>query len=344
MIPRKPIDLKEIFNTLWGHKKLIIKANIISLLVIGIYIFSLPRTYSSSLKLAPEVQSGSSMSGGIGALASMVGISFGGASEDAFYPEIYPELIKSNQFLGEMFYAKVETADGKLQTNLGTYLQRHQKYPWWGHAINPIKKFFKSLTSSGTQGGKDTLNTFWLTRDQSELFEFLAGSISCQVDKKTSVVTLGFSAQDPYIAATMTDTLRVKLQEYIIDYRTKKAQVDLKFAEDLHKEAVLKYETASKDYARFCDTHRDITLNRFIQEQTKLENDMQLSYTILSQATQQLELAKAKLQERTPSFTVLSMATVPVKPSAPKRMIALMITVILTVGACSVYIYIKHIL
>ncbi len=343
MTPRTPIDLKVIFNTLWVNKKLIIKATIISLIIVGIYVFSLPRTYTSTLKLAPEVQNSSGMAGGLGSLASMVGISLSGASEDAFYPEIYPELIRSNQFLGEMFHTQVKSADGKIQTNLGSYLKSHQKFAWWIYLISPVKKFFNSLTQ-GTQqrGAQDTLNTFWLTREQSKIFEFLAGCITCQVDKKTSVVTLGFSAQDPYIAATMADTLRVKLQEYIINYRTKKAQVDLQFAEELYQETAKKYEKASEVYARFTDTHRDLSLNKYLQEQTALENEMQLSYTMFSQASQQLQLAKAKLQERTPSFTVLSMASVPVKPSAPKRIITLLITMLLTVGGCSAYIYAKH--
>ena len=35
----------------------------------------------------------------------------------------------------------------------------------------------------------------------------------------------------------------------------------------------------------------------------------------------QLEAMKAKLQERTPAFTTLKSATVPIKPAGPKRMI-----------------------
>ena len=46
---------------------------------------------------------------------------------------------------------------------------------------------------------------------------------------------------------------------------------------------------------------------------------MQLKYTTYQTLVAQLENAKAKLQERTPAFTILSGSSVPVKPAGPKR-------------------------
>lgn len=52
-----------------------------------------------------------------------------------------------------------------------------------------------------------------------------------------------------------------------------------------------------------------------------MENEMQLKFNTYSAMRTQLEAMKAKLQEKTPAFTTLQNASVPIKPAGPKRMI-----------------------
>jgi uncharacterized protein involved in exopolysaccharide biosynthesis len=56
-----------------------------------------------------------------------------------------------------------------------------------------------------------------------------------------------------------------------------------------------------------------------------LENDMQLKYNIYQQVVEQRQLAQAKLQERTPAFTIVQRATVPIKHSSRPKVITLAI-------------------
>jgi uncharacterized protein involved in exopolysaccharide biosynthesis len=62
-------------------------------------------------------------------------------------------------------------------------------------------------------------------------------------------------------------------------------------------------------------------LESYRAKQSDLENDMQLKYNTYSALSTQLQQAKAKVQERTPAFTTIKGAAVPVKPSGPKRML-----------------------
>ena len=48
---------------------------------------------------------------------------------------------------------------------------------------------------------------------------------------------------------------------------------------------------------------------------------MQLKYNTYTTLMTQYQAAKAKVQERTPAFTVVKGAAVPIKPAGPKRMI-----------------------
>ena len=52
----------------------------------------------------------------------------------------------------------------------------------------------------------------------------------------------------------------------------------------------------------------------------------------------QLQASRAKLQERTPSFTVLSGASVPIKPAGPKRMIFVAAMLFLTFLGTAFYL------
>ena len=83
----------------------------------------------------------------------------------------------------------------------------------------------------------------------------------------------------------------------------------------------LEYNEAMKAYSSYCDTHQNIILQSFQSERDKLENDLSLKQNLLTTMETQLQATKVKLQERTPAFTTLTNATVPVKPAGPKRMI-----------------------
>ena len=93
------IDLRVIFNKIWSRRKLFYKVLPVVLILSCIYIFSIPRYYTSDTKLAPEL--GNSMSGGtLGSIASSFGIDLGEMqTSDAITPLLYPDLMEDNKFV-----------------------------------------------------------------------------------------------------------------------------------------------------------------------------------------------------------------------------------------------------
>ena len=61
-----------------------------------------------------------------------------------------------------------------------------------------------------------------------------------------------------------------------------------------------------------------------------MENDMQLKYNAYTTINTQLQAAKAKVQEKTPAFTTLKCASVPIKPAGPKRIVFVVSMLILS--------------
>ena len=133
------------------------------------------------------------------------------------------------------------------------------------------------------------------------------------------VITISVTDQNAVIAANMADTVKTRLQNFITDYRTSKARVDLEYNKKLYAETKARYDKARRLYAEFVDANQDIILQTVRQRQVELENDMQLQYNAFTQVAAQLMAAEAKVQEETPAFTTLQSATVPVLKAGPKR-------------------------
>ena len=153
------------------------------------------------------------------------------------------------------------------------------------------------------------------------LLDKIKSNISCDVDKKTEVITIKVEAQDPLVCATMADSVRVHLQDFITRYRTNKARVDVEHYEKLAVKSKKEYEYCAQIYSAYCDANQDVMLQSFLSKRDELENEMQLKFNTYSAMRTQLEAMRAKLQEKTPAFTTLQCATVPVKPAGPKRII-----------------------
>ena len=164
-------------------------------------------------------------------------------------------------------------------------------------------------------------------------------------DKKTGVTTLTVTMQDPLISAALTDTVMHCLQNYIADYRTNKARHDLAFTEKLFNEAQENYYEAQQKYARFMDGNQNIIMQSFRTEQERLQNEMNLAYGVFTQVSQQLQLAKAKVQEITPVYTVVQPATVPLRPAKPNKIMILIGFVFLAgVGSIGWILFVKDLL
>ncbi|MCF0192518.1 MAG: chain-length determining protein, partial [Prevotella sp.] len=148
------IDLRKFFKTVFSHKLLFFI--VLTLATgLGVYIsFCIPKEYTTTVVLAPESSevSGSDLS----SLASMVGVRLGSSSNnDAFYPQIYPSLFDSNDFIIPLWKTNVETIDGKVKTNLYDYVLHHRTAPWWSIYIDKLSKKFLPKPVVGKKKGKN---------------------------------------------------------------------------------------------------------------------------------------------------------------------------------------------
>lgn len=314
------IDWMDILRRIIAIRKTLYKAAGVGV-VLGIIIaLSIPKQYTVTVTLSPEM-GGDKASGGLASLASsFLGGGASSNSPDALNAILAPDIVASTPFVLELFNTRVQTLDGELDTTLVAYLDE-QKTPWFsyiikapGMAIGAIKSIFTEKVDTVS-----ALNPFQLTEKEATKVEGLRKAIIANVDKKTAMTTITVTLQDSKVTAIVADSIVAKLQQYIIDYRIKKAKEDCSYLEQLYKERQQEYYNAQSKYAHYFDSNRNIALQSVRAEQERLQNDMNLAYQVYSQVAQQLQVARAKIQEEKPVFAIIEPAIVPLLPSSTSR-------------------------
>ena len=335
------IDFKKIFSDLLKHKMLYAKVLPVAFILAAIYALSLPNYYSCTVKLAPELGANSKSGSSLAGLASSFGINLGGASAgaDALNPTLYPDLMNSVDFKTGLFEVPVTREKDQKTFTYYDYLMNEQKTPWWSAGMKAIFSIFNSQSSIEKNAKVDP---FKLTKAQTKIVKKINKNVSCDVDKKTYVITINVTDQDPLICATLADSVKTRLQKFITDYRTSKARVDLEYNKKIFAEAKARYEKARDAYSSFSDSHRDVSSQRGQTKQADLQNEMQIQQQIMQQIVAQMQQADMKVQQETPAFTTLQSATVPVLKAGPKRAQMCLIFLFLAFLGTTAYILYKE--
>ena len=244
-----------------------------------------------------------------------------------------------------MFPVEITTKDGELTTTYYDYLQHHSKEAWYMSLFGKLTKLFKSKNDEQRitgMKGKTFSPAFLLTDDQHDIAGAIANKIQCDYDRKTGVVSVMVKDLDPLVCALIADTVSNKLQNFILDYRTKKARKDLEYTQLIYTQTKAEYEESNERYVAAVDANWDLVNETAKARLEALSNDKSLKYQTFSASAQKLEVAKAKLQEATPVITVLQGASVPQKPAGPKRVFITLALIFVTCFFCSVFIIVKN--
>jgi uncharacterized protein involved in exopolysaccharide biosynthesis len=341
---QKYIDISKIAALVWEKRKTFVKVWVVTFILSCIWILPQPRYYVCEVKLAPEMN-GTEVSGGLSSIASSFGVNLDGlGGNDAIYPTLYPDLFQSPEFTTELFDIQVKTIDESVCTDYYTYLSNHQKK---NPLTQPVLRFLGWLKSLSEKPSKDVEsghNPFRLSKKEQGIMFKIQKSILCSVDKRTDVISISVKDQDALVCATMADSVMTHLQNFITNYRTKKARLDLEYYQHLTDSARIEYIEAQNRYSDYCDAHNNILLQASISQRDRLENELSMKLNTYQAMLTQLQATKAKVQEKTPAFTTLQSATVPLKPAGPKRMIFVAAMLIFSTLVTSVMICRKYLI
>ena len=331
------IDYRAVFREILKRKRLFYKILPITFLLSIIYILCIPRYYVTDTKMAPEIEN--SMAGGtLGSIASSFGFDLSDMeTSDAITPMLYPDLMEDNGFVTGLFPIQVKSQDGSINTTYHDYLKKYQKEPWWTRVIYSIISLLPKKEEGG-KGKQGEADPYILSKNEDDIAVAIRNNVKLSTDKKTGVITITVKAQDRLVCKTIADSVRGHLQQFISSYRTNKARTDLEYYKNLVAEAKHEYQKARQVYGSYSDANSDLVLESYRSKREDLENEMQLKFNAYSALNNQMQAAKAKVQERTPVFTLIKGAAMPIRPAGPKRMLFVLEMLILAFIGTSLYV------
>ena len=178
-----------------------------------------------------------------------------------------------------------------------------------------------------------------LTNKQRDVRQILSGLISLNVNPKEGILTLTATMQEAKVAAQLGQRAQELLQQYITEFKIKKAKANLDFIQQRFDESTKKFETAQEKLASFRDRNKSVTLATARTEEERLTSQYNLIYSIYSELAKQIEQAKIQVKQDTPVFTIIEPVSVPTSRSKPNRPMILIIWFILggVVGTAIVF-------
>ena len=331
------IDLLALAMKVLAERRLLAKFVLVAAVVGVIVALGRSKAYTAEVILAPEMSSGGlGMADNLMDMASSFGFDIGRKSSiDAIYPEIYPTLMSSNDFILKLLDVPVTLKGEKTTKTYMDHILHDGSIPFWSYPMVWVKSLFKKKEAAPGEGGIDP---FRLSQNEESLIDGIRGAISCVVDKKTSIITISVTDLDPQVAAIMADTLQLRLQKYITDYRTKKARNDVEYYSKLFKESKKEYVEAQERFTSFADSNAKMVLESFIAKREELEGEMELKQKLYIQMATQLQSSQAKVQERTPAFIVIQASTVPNRSSSTPRSFTVLLFIVMGIGLDALWI------
>ncbi|MCF0189780.1 MAG: hypothetical protein HUJ96_00825 [Marinilabiliaceae bacterium] len=349
------VDIVWLLRYLFAQRKTVLLTTCVTIIICIIVYVCKPNVYTCTTSILP-ISEKSSMSGNMGLLASMTGLNVSGStSQNLITSDLYPAVASSTPFLKKMMHIPVKWSD--KDSLMTTYEYAMNSKPSLGDYLkqytiglpNTIASWFSSPQNIVSESHlsemieSDTEPQFLsLSIAELKAKAILSSMISIEQDSKFSSINVSATCETPEQATTLATSALEILQEIITQYKTKQASVTLKYLEERYEDVQDEYSDIRSKYLNYKDSHRNMIDERVDIEYQRLTDQYQIAYTITKTLASQIEEAKLDLMKKTPSFSILEPAVVPITKSGPNiskyLLIGLALGIILPIGGYILYV------
>ena len=325
------IDIIGLIKTVWlGRRTVFISLFTCGVLGFLIAIYSSKEFVATTIMVPSNNDATSKLSSlsGLGGLAAMAGININSATGNELSPIVYPQIVSSLPFLMELMNTPLDFQNLKTATTFTDYYSEVKK-------PNLILKYTLGLPGviltaiKGKETETPIINEnkkiIELTEKQAKVLFILEQLISLDVSLKEGYLTLSARMPEAKAAAQLGQRAQELLQQYITEFKIKKAKSNLDFIQQRYDETTQKFEAAQQRLATFRDRNKNMSLATARTEEERLSSQYNLIYSIYSELAKQLEQAKIQVKQDTPVFTIIEPISVPTKRSKPNRFLILFI-------------------
>ncbi|MBA4408536.1 MAG: hypothetical protein C0397_03830 [Odoribacter sp.] len=331
------IDLLALVKTMWNGRRTII-ISVISGAILGVAVALLsPKEYTASTVMVPQMGDSQSKMGGLGGLAALAGISLDINPGAELSPMIYPQITGSIPFQLEMMDTPLNFQDHSQPITLFEYYTKYSK----SSVLGSIKKYTIGLPGviiGAIKGkpeelrlpGDSTKQPILLTKDQYTVKKALDEIVSLEVNAKEGYLTLSTRMPEALVSAQLAKKAQDLLQQYITEFKIKKAEANLDFILGRYTETKAEFEKAQVSLAIVSDRNKNFTSGLSQIETDRIQTRYTIAFTVFQDLAKQLEQAKIQVKMDTPVFTIIEPVTVPAERSKPKK--AMIVTIWIFLG------------
>lgn len=316
------IDLIALIKNLWDGRRTIIIWTCIFIALGLIAALTMQRKYTVKTVMVPQMNSSGSSS--LSSLASLAGFDLGSATSGSeISPLIYPQIVNSVPFRLELLYTPLHFEKVDRPIDMMTYSQEYAKLT----LSEALKKYTIGLPflvlkairgekvivlpDSTSEGPKPLI----ITKDEEEILEKIAESVSLVVDRKEGFLTLTVRGIEPIQTAELAMKAQQLLQDEVIRLQTEKAQSDLDYIQARYDEAKAEAELYQERLAVITDRSQSMTTTRDRIERDRIQSKYTIANSIYTEMAKQLEQSKMQVKKDTPVFTIIQPVQIPIKSS-----------------------------
>jgi uncharacterized protein involved in exopolysaccharide biosynthesis len=311
------IDLIALLKTVFTARRFVLKTTVLFAVVGIVAALVSPVSYTASSTFIPQLSEGSPSSS-LGGLASLAGINLSaGGQNQEIPPSLYPQIIKSIPYRVSLLNEPV----GPNDISMRDYILQNDSGP---SVLSTIKKYtigLPGLLFSSSQSTSDNTESslFTISDEDRELFAYLDGALTIEVDEKEGLVSLHSELDDRLVAARLAQAATDLLQRNVIAFKSQSARNNLDFIERQFESKRQEFEQIQDSIAIFKDQNLNITSTLYQNQLTRLESQFTVTSSVFQELAGQVEQAKIQVNKDTPIFTIIEPVSVPLKRTKPKR-------------------------
>lgn len=310
------IDIISLFDAIWQRRKVILLWEIVGITIALILCFSIPKEYTTTVKLAGEQRITNNLSNTLN--GSLAGILMGNLdSQDAYNQDLYSSIIYTIPFCHDLLDIVIDTINHHTVRDL----IKSEKRPWWS-----LHHLFASTDESNPYPHNAP---FSLSKSELELTERLCSRITLAKVERTGMLQLQVTLQDQYASAIVADSVTSRLQEFMSAYRQQKISAQDALNKSQEEQSYKKYNRNLERYYNFLDSNANLTWNRDRIKGDNLRNEYELSKIEYFTNYNKSRMSNLKLERDMPIYYVIAPATVSVKASSPRKLVIISYTVFL---------------
>tara|TARA_B100000963_G_scaffold359614_1_gene387423 strand:- start:947 stop:1948 length:1002 start_codon:yes stop_codon:yes gene_type:complete len=271
--------------------------------VIGVIIgFTTPFEYTASTKLLPKTSNSSTSS--IGGLANLTGFNLlsGLGSDETIPAQLFPEISESITYKIRIANSNIDFGNGRISVR--EYI---------------LNNYFELNFDPNFNYYYNNENIYTLSTIEKDLHRLISNIISIDVDERKGLVSIYSTSKHAEVSSQLTTIASSNLQDFIIDFQTKKAKDELIFLKERKEEIHKDREKKKDDLISFEDENLNLVTNKSIRALEDLKNEFNLIDEVFKQISQELESQKIKVKKQTPVFSVIEPVSIPNQRSKPIR-------------------------